>query len=82
MKISVKQSEFVTQMPTFEGEEYVIDLDRKFEGYEEGDIVISGNPFDCTGQFPLSLELGIRRDGSLIFRSWSFILKKKLFSCK
>ncbi|MFL1672505.1 hypothetical protein [Paenibacillus dendritiformis] len=72
MKISVKQDEFVTQMPTFEGEEYVIDLDRKFEGYEEGDIVISGNPFDCTGKFPLVLELGIRKNGSLIFRRWSF----------
>ena len=52
----------------FEGEQYVIDLDRTFDGYEEGDIICEAEPF-----FGLlfTLELAIRRDGSIVFRKWS-----------
>lgn len=68
MKISVKKEMF----SKFETEEYIVDLDRVFEGYKEGDIIIYGNPFDCTGKLPLKLELAVRIDGSIIFRAWEW----------
>lgn len=68
MLISVKTD----QLNRFDGEEYEIDLDRKFEGYAPGDLIISGAPFDVTGVFPLSLEIAIQKNGTLTFRSWDF----------
>lgn len=68
MIISVKNDTFNN---IFNGEEYLINLERKFEGYEKGDLVISGNPFS-SDLFPLSLQLAIRINGDIIFRSWSF----------
>lgn len=50
--------------------DYVVDFQREFEGFEEGDLIISGNPFDGTGQVPIELELGIRKNGEIIFRKW------------
>jgi len=67
MKISVKK-DYTTK---FEGDEYVIDLDRKFGGYEPGDLIIYGCPFGGIS-FPLELELAIRKDGKIIFRAWRF----------
>lgn len=66
--ISVKKE----WLSNFEEEEYIIDLHREFGGYKKGDLIICGMPFDCTGRFPLRLELAIRTDGSLVFRSWDF----------
>lgn len=51
----------------FDAEEYCLDLSRRFGGYEEGDLIIRGTPLV---PMPLELELGIRRDGHLIFRGW------------
>lgn len=65
MKISVKKE----WMSIFEGEEYVIDLGRKFGGYQKGDLICHIQPWL---QMPLELEIAIRTDGNMIFRSWSF----------
>lgn len=71
MKISVKRD--IYGRSAFDNEEYLIDLSRKFEGYEYGDIIIHGTPFDSTGQFPLELEIAIRRNGDFVFRNWRFV---------
>lgn len=55
----------------FEGDVYTIDLSRRFEGYEPGDLICYVCPFSPV--MPLQLELAIRADGSLVFRSWKFI---------
>jgi len=49
--------------------EYTVDLDRQFGGYEKGDLICSIAPFH---DVPLTLEIAIRIDGSIIFRSWKF----------
>ena len=46
-----------------------IDTNRKFEGYEEGDIICYAAPFFG---IPLVLEIAIRRNGNIIFRKWFF----------
>ena len=53
----------------FDGDEYVIDLDRKFEGYYRGDLICTVSPFS---RIPLTLEIAIRNNGPLIFREWRF----------
>ena len=68
MKISVKKEEYGSN--PFAGDEYVIDLGRRFEGYEPGDLVCRVDPFFIN--LPLTLEIAIRRDGSFVFRSWKF----------
>ena len=70
MIISVKKDKCFA---IFDEEEHIIDLNRSFDGYKQGDIIIYGTPFDCTGKFPLQLELGLRTDGSIAFRRWRFI---------
>lgn len=69
MIISIKCDNHTT---CFDGDEYIVDLDRKFDGYENGDLICSCSPFDSTGSFPLTLELAIRKDGTLVFRKWTF----------
>lgn len=54
----------------FDGDEFLIDLSRPFEGYEPGDMVITATPFIA---MPLALEIAIRTDGGLIFRAWRFV---------
>ena len=51
---------------------YEIDLDRKFGGYEKGDIICSCCPFGGTSLKSLNLEIAIRRTGEIIFRGWGF----------
>lgn len=53
----------------FEEEQYVIDTSREFGGYESGDIICSVQPFFGV---PVTLSIAIRKNGELIFRSWSF----------
>lgn len=67
-KIGIKRS--MMTGTRFEGEEYIVDLDRKFEGYQEGDLTCYCTPF--APSMPLRLEIAIRRNGSLSFRSWDF----------
>ena len=67
MKLAIKREESDWTLP-FEGDEYVIDLKRKFEGYEKGDIICHVFPFPSMG---IRLEIAIRVDGSLVFRGWS-----------
>lgn len=55
----------------FDGEQYIVDTNRKFGGYEAGDIICSECPFFG---IPLRLEIAIRKNGELVFRSWTFIL--------
>lgn len=54
---------------TFEGEEYVIDFDRKFEGYQSGDLICVTAPFFG---IPVTLEIAIRKNGEIAFRSWTW----------
>lgn len=51
----------------FDGDQYIVDLDRQFEGAEAGDIVCYVRPFFGVN---LLLELAIRADGSIAFREW------------
>lgn len=46
-----------------------VDLNKKFEGYQPGDLIIGGFPFHY---LPLELELAIRVDGSIVFRKWNW----------
>lgn len=54
----------------FDGDEYTIDLERKMDPYTPGDLICYISPFDL--DFPLRLEIAIRADGTLAFRSWEF----------
>lgn len=67
MIISVKKDIFSSS--NFEGDEYIINLNRKFEGYEKGDLVCYIKPWLS---MPLVLEIAIRTNGDIIFRSWGF----------
>lgn len=53
----------------FNGDQYVVDLGRKFEGYEPGDLICYCNPFIG---IPLKLEIAIRKNGELVFREWKW----------
>lgn len=53
----------------FKGEQYVVDLSRKFQGYESGDLKCDCNPFIG---IPLRLKIAIRKNGELIFRGWEW----------
>lgn len=56
----------------FEGGQYIIDLDRSFtEGYERGDLICFIRPFIGV---PLTLNIAIRKNGNVIFRSWEWKL--------
>ena len=54
----------------FDSDEYLIDLDRKFEGYERGDLICFLTPFY---PMPLQLNIAIRVNGDIIFRSWDWV---------
>lgn len=62
----------VKHQPTsrFDSDEYLIDLDRKFEGYENGDLICGLTPFY---PMPLRLEIAISRNGNLKFRAWKWV---------
>lgn len=68
MKIAIKKEDFGG---IFEGEEYVIDMYRKFDGYEAGDLICDVSPWGASG-CPIRLELAIRRNGDIAFRGWSW----------
>lgn len=53
----------------FEGDEYIVDTNRPFGGAEKGDLICTTQPFFGV---PLTLEIAIRADGSLIFRAWKW----------
>lgn len=65
MKISILKE----NCSSFDGEQYVVDLSRKFEGYEPGDLKCYCTPFIG---LPLRLEIAIRSNGKLIFRAWEW----------
>lgn len=67
MKIAVLRD---TYSP-FDEDQYVVDLARKFEEYHDGDLVCRVHPFGPV-YLPLQLEIAIRKDGTLAFRSWEF----------
>lgn len=60
---------FKSRYQTFEGEQYIIDLDRRAEKYEVGDLICFVNPF---AGYPICLEIAISANGALKFRSWEF----------
>jgi hypothetical protein len=68
MKIAILKQDFGNR---FEGEQYIVDLSRQFEGYEKGDLICQVHPFGPV-YLPLQLEIAIRQDGSIAFRSWKF----------
>lgn len=70
MKIGVKKREFCNN---FDSDEYIVDLDREFEGYQKGDLLCFVQPWH---KMPLVLDIAIRTDGSIGFRSWSFSYDK------
>lgn len=49
--------------------DYTININREFGGYQDGDLICRINPFF---EIPLKLEIAIRKDGSIIFRSWKW----------
>lgn len=53
--------------PPFDGEQYIVDLGRRSEERQDGDIDCSMMPFFGLN---LALEVAIRRDGSIAFRKW------------
>jgi hypothetical protein len=59
MKIAIKQ----------EQDEYVIDLKRRTDGYEKGDLICYSTPWL---ELPLRLEIAIRTNGDLAFRGWDW----------
>lgn len=70
MKIIIEKDWYTSYI--FSGDQYVVDLDRRFEGYQRGDLICNVCPFGPNPKFPLQLEIAIRADGSLAFRNWSF----------
>lgn len=66
-KIAIMQREDIKHY--FEGEQYIIDLDREFECSGEGSLIIFGFPF---WSIPLKLEIAISKDGTLKFRKWEW----------
>lgn len=52
----------------FEGEQYIIDLDRELEEYDDSDLVCFGFPF----RIPLKLKLAIKKDGTFSFICWEW----------
>lgn len=68
MKIAIQKNKYGNDI--FEGNEYIVDLDRRFEGYKAGDLICKIAPW--SPQMPLTLEVAIRADGSIAFRSWDF----------
>lgn len=61
---------------SFNGEQYVVDLSRKFEGYESGDLKCYCTPFIG---LPLRLEIAIRSNGELIFRAWEWVQSENYY---
>lgn len=51
-------------------ESYTVDTDRKFGGFEIGDMICHICPFLGV---PLQLEMAIRKDGTLHFRAWTWV---------
>lgn len=68
MKIAIQKDKYGNDI--FEGDEYIVDLDRRFEGYKAGDLICKIAPW--SPKMPLALEIAIRADGSIGFRSWDF----------
>ena len=68
--ISIKKDMYCNK---FEGDEYIIDTNRKFGGCEVGDLICCIHPFFSV---PLRLEIAIRRDGQIVFRSWNWDTKE------
>lgn len=54
----------------FAGDEYTVDLTRHMDTYIPGDLICYISPF--APDIPLRLEIAIRADGSIAFRSWTF----------
>jgi hypothetical protein len=69
MKIAIKKGDLIKQH-NFEGAEYVIDLNKPFGGYEAGDLICYTVPWN--EKIPLRLEIAIRTNGDLVFRSWDW----------
>ena len=67
MKIAIQKNKYGD---IFEGNEYIVDLGRKSEGYQKGDLICKVAPWWT--EMPLVLEIAIRADGSIAFRGWSF----------
>ena len=55
---------------TFEGDQYIIDMDRKMEPYEVGDLICFVDPFPG---YPIRLYIAISVNGALKFRNWEFL---------
>ena len=57
----------------FASDEYTVDLTRHMDTYIPGDLICYISPFGP--DIPLRLEIAIRADGSIAFRSWTFTAK-------
>lgn len=68
-KIAIIKKDSTSFRGIFEGNQYVVDTDRKFDGYNAGDLICCICPFFG---IPLTLDIAIRTDGSIAFRSWGW----------
>ena len=66
-KIAIKKDQIPNSI--FDGDEYVIDFDRDFYGYQSGDLICTTAPFFGV---PVTLEIAIRKNGEIAFRSWNW----------
>jgi hypothetical protein len=69
MKIAILKGDIGSP---FDGDQYVVDLSRQFEGYQPGDLICQVHPFGPV-YLPLQLKLAIHKDGSL--GVWIIILQ-------
>lgn len=53
----------------FEEEQYIVDLNRKFDRHEHGNLKCYCNPFV---EIPLKLNISIRKNGDIIFQGWEW----------
>lgn len=66
-KIAIKKDQIPNSI--FDGDEYVIDFDRDFDGYQSGDLICVTAPFFGV---PATLEIAIRKNGEISFRAWNW----------
>lgn len=61
---------FKSRYQTFQGDQYIIDLDRESDPYEVGDLSCFVDPFSG---YPIRLYVAISVNGALKFGGWEFL---------
>lgn len=72
MKISIKKNtDIPAVLRNFDGDEYVIDLDRPEIDYQPGDLICSVAPWLSSG-ISATLSIAIRATGEIVSRGWVY----------